>query len=248
MYSFETVFAVNSHDCDKNGVLKPSGYLKYMQEAANIHCERTGFGYDDCLSRGTAFLLSRVALDVYEPVRAYDEVVCRTCPAAGRGVSFNRFTAMYKNGRQVALLTSVWALIRLSDRGILRVSEADYTLPTGDMPETRAPLYLRIPKDTAFEECGDYPVRYSVCDRNRHFNNTRYPDMFCDLAGDLSGKMLTALSVSYLAEAPEGETLRVFRAPAPTPEGLSGQALYFKAFRQSDGKLCCEAMMSEKEL
>ena len=240
---FELPFTVNSHECDFNGVMKPSGYLKYMQETANVQCERAGFGYDDCLERGSAFILSRVSLDVLIPLRAGAQTVCRTFPADSRGLSFNRSAVLLADDAPAAVLSSVWALVRLSDRSLIRVDESGLILPTCASLETSAPLKLRIPRDTPFTECGVFTVPYSYCDRNRHMNNTRFADMLCDFCPDLSGKTLRELSISYLAEAPLGETLDLFRAPA-LQDRTETDALFFKATRRFDQKICCEALLS----
>ena len=245
---FEYTRRVDSHDCDSSDLLKPSGFFRYMQEGANLQCQRAGFGYDDNLARGTAFMLSRAALDVYTPLRPYEVISVRTCPANSSGLSFNRCTGIYKDGKCAAQLTSVWALVKLSDRSLVRVSESGLTLPTVEMPKTSAPLVLRIGRSAAFEKVGELHVTYSLCDRNRHMNNTRYPDVLCDFSGDLTGKTAVALSLSYLGEAPLGETLQVWRAQGETPAGIDGATSLFRILRESDGRVCCEALITFKSI
>ena len=232
---FELPFRIDSHDCGMDDLLKPSGCLRYLQETANIQCARAGFGYDDCLARGSAFVLSRVSLDILEPVHAYDEVIVRTCPAESRGVSFNRGTSMYKNGREVLRLNSVWALLRLRDRALVRVEDAGLTLPVMPLHETAAPLKFHIPRDAELRQIGSFTVRPSVCDRNRHMNNTRYADLFSDLLPPDS--RLTGLSISYRSEAPLGETLTLFSGDAP-------DGVYLFRALKSDGSVCCEAKIT----
>ena len=70
-YFFEKEFTVNSHDCGVNNVLTPTGLLRCLQETANAHAENAGFGYDACLEKGRAFVLSRVAVTMYEPPQAH---------------------------------------------------------------------------------------------------------------------------------------------------------------------------------
>lgn len=103
--AFETELKINSHDCDYNGVLRPSGYMRYLQECANLQVESGGFGYDDCLKKNCAFILSRVSLSVHQPLFPGDRVLCRTAPCQSKGVTFYRNSELYKNGRPVAELS-----------------------------------------------------------------------------------------------------------------------------------------------
>ena len=96
--AFETELKINSHDCDYNGVLRPSGYMRYLQECANLQVESGGFGYDDCLKKNCAFILSRVSLSVHQPLFPGDRVLCRTAPCQSKGVTFYRNSELYKNG------------------------------------------------------------------------------------------------------------------------------------------------------
>ena len=114
--AFETELKINSHDCDYNGVLRPSGYMRYLQECANLQVESGGFGYDDCLKKNCAFILSRVSLSVHQPLFPGDRVLCRTAPCQSKGVTFYRNSELYKNGRPVAELLPVGRLYRFQTK------------------------------------------------------------------------------------------------------------------------------------
>ena len=87
-----------------------------------------------------------------------------------------------------------------------------------------------IPKDA--ETVGTYTVNYADLDQNRHMNNTRYPDMYSNFL-PLENKRIESITISYLAEAPAGDTLTVMRAEK---DGF----YYFRTIR-SDGKINSEA-------
>ncbi|MBQ8911662.1 MAG: acyl-CoA thioesterase [Clostridia bacterium] len=189
-YSFQSNYQINSHDCDLNNHIRPSGLLRYLQETANLHIENAGTGYDVLKKEGRAFILSRVAVTLDEPLYAYDRVVGATTPTASKGASFNRFTTLLKGGRQVATLSSLWALVNVEDWSLVRVSEANLDLPTGNPLALSAPLKFRIPSDLSLEKAGTITASYSLCDRNRHMNNTTYPDALLNLLPDLTGKRI----------------------------------------------------------
>ena len=65
-------------------------------------------------------------------------------------------------------------------------------------------------------------------------NNTKYPDLYCNSI-DMRRRWVSGISISFLNEAPIGETLDVYLAEE------SGY-LFFKTIR-SDGKTNTEAFM-----
>ena len=236
-YSFQSNYQINSHDCDLNNHIRPSGLLRYLQETANLHIENAGTGYDVLKKEGRAFILSRVAVTLDEPLYAYDRVVGATTPTASKGASFNRFTTLLKGGRQVATLSSLWALVNVEDWSLVRVSEANLDLPTGNPLALSAPLKFRIPSDLSLEKAGTITASYSLCDRNRHMNNTTYPDALLNLLPDLTGKRIKELSICYQAEMPLGETADVYIGKDPL------DVYYFRTLRQSDQRVGVEARM-----
>lgn len=241
-YSFRSEYRINSHDCDLNNHIRPSGLLKYLQETANLHIENAGKGYDYLQKEGRAFILSRVAVTLQEPLYAYDRIASATTPTESKGASFNRFTTLEKGGKQVAVLSSLWALVDIQNKSLVRVNDAHLDLPTGNALECTAPLKFRIPKETALSFCGVITAHYSLCDRNRHMNNTTYPDALCNLLPDLTGKRIKELSICYQNELPLGASADVFLGKEE--DGV----YYFRTVRQEDGKIGVEARMVFAEL
>ena len=241
---FERPMTVNSHDCDYNGVLRPSGVLRCLQEIANYHVENAGCGYEKLASNGQAFVLSRVAVVMHRPILPYTELRARTWPCESKGVTFVRSSQLLMGGEPAAELTSIWALLNIADKSIVRVKDADFGLIEGTPLEISAPLKFRIPGELMLGEAGRFKVGYSVCDQNMHMNNTRYPDMLCDfLPLSLVGKRLSEMSISYLAESHLGEELTVYMAEDPETG-----AYFFRTVRQSDGKTGIEARLAFADL
>ena len=81
-------------------------------------------------------------------------------------------------------------------------------------------------------EVGTYTVSYADTDQNRHMNNTRYADMYASFL-PMEGMRIRSLSISYLAEAPMGEVLRVFR--------VFKDGVYYLRTVRADGKTNTEA-------
>lgn len=241
-YCFESDFTVNSHDCDINNVLRPSGVLRYLQETANLHIEHVNYGYDFCKSMGRAFVLSRVAVTLHAPIFAYEEIRGRTWACDSKAMSFNRCSQLLKGNQCVAELSSSWALLNFENQTLVRVADSGLDLPYGKQLTHSAPMKFRIPSTLLIEPVGKFSVGYSVCDRNHHMNNTRYPDLLCDFLPSLEGKRLSELSISYMNEAHLGEKVSVFRGQ--DADGV----WFFRTIRRSDGKTGIEARISFTDL
>lgn len=246
-YHFAWDYQINSHDCDINNHVTPSGLLRYLQETANHHVEQLGKGYDVLKKEGQAFILSRVAVSLHRPLYAYERLQGRTTPEESKGVSFLRTITLYQGEERVATLSSLWALVNVEDKSLVRVADAHLNMPTGKGEEHEAPLKFRIPKEVELEELGTFRADYSLCDRNHHMNNTTYPNVLCNLLKDeqglpfLSGKRIASLSLAYLSEMPYGATATAFAGR--DEQGV----LYFRTVRE-DGKTGVEARMVFEDL
>ncbi len=229
MSVFEHKTEVDVHDVDYNGIAKASSMMKYIQTAAQYQLTENGMTYENLYSRRRAFLLSRIRIEFDEPVRAYERLTASSFPCESRGYSFIRCYKIERDSAPICRAVSVWALIDTETRALVKVNDFDLGL------SLHAPLpmsinHFRIPKE--LREVGKFHVTYGICDQNRHFNNTNYPDMYAAFL-PLEGKRIKAMTVNYANEAQIGEILSVERAFF---DGL----YYFRTIR-SDGKINSEA-------
>lgn len=227
---------VDVHDVDYNGVAKTSSIMRYIQSAAQCQLTAGGMSYDNLRKRNRAFLLSRLKLEVLEPLRAYTPLTAITYPCESRGYSFLRCYALESDGRLVARAISVWALLDTESRGLVRVNDFDLGLPI--LPKNDLVLgAMKLP--STLTDIGGYGVHYGDVDQNMHMNNTKYPDMYSNFL-PLSGRMIRSLTINYSKEAQIGEKLRVQRAE-------EGGLFYFRTLR-SDGEVNSEAQIELSDI
>ncbi|MBQ7377889.1 MAG: acyl-[Clostridia bacterium] len=231
---------VNSHDTDYNGVLRASGVLKYMQEAANMQLHELGPSNDELMEQGQTFFLSRIGFLTYEPIAAYEELRAQSWAGKSRGFSFNRFYRIYRGDIVVAEGVSVWALLDMNTHHPLRVDSYHANFEIDETLALDLPAHFRMPKPTEeMERVGSYTVLYDDLDKNMHMNNTRYPDMLLSTQ-DMRGKYAQSLVINYVNEAPLGEVLSIYSC-------CDGDTLYLKSVRR-DGKTNAEAQLKLKDL
>ena len=234
-------YNVRWHDTDANREVHPSGVLMFMQETANRQFEAAGRPLDGIRDeQGVGFILSRIAIEITEPIHAYEDIEVETFTCKGRGFTFPRGFEIKRNGKTLARAMSQWALVRVADKSLVKAE--DFPLSFGDEAELamEMPLRFRIPRDVVWEQVGSRSIAFSDIDYNMHMNNTKYPDMLCDFLPDPSHTRAVGVSLSYCKEAAYGDTLAVERADA-------GDGVYYIRTRKGED-VCLEAMIKTEKV
>ena len=210
----------NWHDTDARRCVRPSKVVEYMQETANRQCESSNLPLEKLRDeRGLAFILGSISMNFYAPLHAYDEIEVRTWCKEAKSYIFNRYFEIIKDGEKVAEATSVWVLIDLNKKTMVRADAYDFLFGSFyyDEPVDQSLLLpkARIPRDAELYEVGKRKIVYSDIDYNMHMNNTHYPDMICDFLDEMNDEKseysVSAMSLSYVKESHLGSTLTVTR-------------------------------------
>ncbi len=218
-----------NHDTDINGILRPTAIQRYMQETANRQLRDCGPSYEDLWKSGKAFILSRMAVNIYRPIKQYEDIEVMTWPSdSDRGAAFNRCYAIYAEGEEIARGIGVWALVDIPTKKLLRVDDVDLSSCEAGPVFTVDGLRFRIPKE-GMTEVGKYQVTYNLVDCNMHMNNTNYPDMFYSFIPEVEKCYVKDMSITYKAEAPLGAELTIHRSePAVNEDGSI--TYYFRSY------------------
>lgn len=226
-------YKINAHDVDFNNIVSATGLLRYMQDTANCNMEGQKPSYNELFESGRAFVLSRMKVSIYGILHSHDEVDVSTWACESTGASFKRCFSVEKDGMKVAEAASVWALIDRNAQRLVRVSDFENNYCIDEMVELDLAPRFRLPSDVNLTLVGDRMVEYQDVDMNRHINNTRYADILCGYIPDMAKKRVIGMEISYVGEAPLGDTLKVYMAES---DGI----YYFRTVR-SDGKTNVEA-------
>ena len=229
MKEFRTNLIVDIHDVDYNGIAKTSALMRYIQSAAQTQLTENGMSYEELKAMKRGFILSRIRMEVSEPIKAYTPLTAITYPCESRGYSFLRCYELLRDGISVARAIAVWALIDTENRSLVRVNDFDLNLPTCQ-PNDLVLGHIKMPSELV--DIGGYGVHYGDVDQNRHMNNTKYPDMYSNFL-PLEGKMIKSINIHYNNEASIGEKLRICRIQ-------EGNKFFFRTIR-ADGKINSEA-------
>ena len=115
-------FTVRSYQTDLNARMKPSAILEVMQEAAGQHSERLGLGRSALLAKNTAWVLTRVEVDM-DRYPAFEETFSvETFPMPVRRCFFPRyFIFRDSNGIEIGRAATLWVLLDLGTRSMTKL-------------------------------------------------------------------------------------------------------------------------------
>ena len=239
MNMFEKVgvfhFETESYLLDFRGRVTIPMIGNYMMHAASNHASRRGFGFSDMTEKHTAWVLSRMAIEINrypemsEPVTLYtwiDEV--------GRFLTSRCFELNDTSGAVIGYARSVWAAIDMQTRrpAPLDVEALSVYISDRVCPIEKPCKIVAVEDDAIMTP---YHVKYSDLDINGHFNSIKYIEHLLDLFElDLfREKEVRRFDISYLSEGRYGMPLTLFKKE-------TGQDKYNMAICH-DGKAICRA-------
>ncbi len=208
---YEHKTLIDTRDVDGRGHCRPSALLGHLQEAATLAAEGRGFGRDMLMARYGAFwMLARLWYRVERPIRWGEELTIHTWHRGGKGASMYRDFDLYVQGERVGEAVSVWVLVQLADRKMLRLSQVPELEGTegGERNKNIQLNKLRMPENMQLTE--RRLMHYSDTDINAHVNNTRYADFACDAIhaeGLGEGQFIREMQLGYHAECRPGEVI-----------------------------------------
>lgn len=183
---YKTQRIVANYECDENDKMQIGASLRCMQDVASLQLEHLGQGYERLLNdHNMVFLLAKTCLKVHRRPMCDEIITLATCPTKGKGARFNRDVVIYdKEDNPLISILTVWMLVDVTDRKILRPNAYPYPLPAAnsivgnDIQEERLP---RISTEMQPIYSKTQPVEYSHIDNNGHVNNSVYMDFMANL-------------------------------------------------------------------
>ena len=211
---------VNSFECDFQRRWKSSAIFQHLTEAATIHADQFGVGFDGMLSRNLFWVHSRMKIKFFTFPRAEEEITIRTWPKTIQQKLFyiRDFEILDNNEKQLAVATSAWLVMDATSRRMVSPHSLDFTLPS--LPD-RFGLDEPLEK-LRFEKGGEERLRvhagYSVVDMLGHVNNSRYVEWICDAfpLDMYQHHTLDWIQINYDHEIRPGEEVALFLENAPS--------------------------------
>lgn len=209
-------FKVHASDTDYRSKGKLSFLLDIMQRAADSAVSSLGLNIEKMLEARMGWMVITLSLDLHRFPQPNEMLSVRTWSKGNKGALWQRDYRIFDgNGSGIASARSIWALVDIDKRKILRPS----ALPVAVEPYLEdsvgsLPAKVTIPEEAPLAEAYRYQVKYSGLDNNGHLNNARYVDLCCDalILEEWNEAELSGLQITYAQEAKYGDEITIWRS------------------------------------
>lgn len=185
----------------------------YLIHAASNHAATRGFGFSDMNEKHTAWVLSRLAIEIMRyPERSEKITLYTWIDEVGKLFTSRCFELIDEKGTQIGFARSIWAAIdmqtrrpTLLDSERLNVYVSDRPCPI-ERPGKIAPVENKT-------EGVPYRIKYSDIDINGHLNSIKYMEHLLDLF-DLElfrEKEIRRFEIAYQSEGKYGMPLTLHK-------------------------------------
>ncbi|GHV22321.1 acyl-ACP thioesterase [Bacteroidia bacterium] len=209
-------FHIESYVCDFRGKVTLPVIGDFILQAATIHAQARGFGYEAISKDNVAWVLSRLSIEISEyPGYNEDFVVETWIEDVTRFFTQRCFRFINQEGKSVGYARSIWAAIDVKTRRpvdipVWRPDIAEYIDKTIGCPVEKP---AKIPAVEGIEPAIGYSVRYSDIDINCHMNSIKYMEHAINVF-DLEmfkQKNICKFEMVYLAEGIFGDKLKLYK-------------------------------------
>ena len=206
---YEARFTIRTSECGADGKIRIASLMQYLQEAAALHAEQLGFGFERLGQMNSYWVLSNFGLEIIRLPVWREQVAIRTWPSGyNRVIASREFVGRDQANRELFKAGSEWMILDKQKNRPKNLFRLDLDLPkTGEKALSDELNRLRLSE--GYQKVERVRVPYSSIDLNRHVNNTEYVRWGLDalrraftVEGDVHW-----MQVSYLSEVFEGDEL-----------------------------------------
>lgn len=211
-------FVAEPFHCDCSGRLTMGVLGNHLLNCAGFHAADRGFGMATLNENHYTWVLSRLAVELEEIPREYEEFSIQTwVENVYRLFTDRNFAVLDKEGKAIGYARSVWAMISMENRkpaDLLALhggSIAGYVCAK-DCPISK-PGRIKV---SAQSPVAVYRTKYSDIDINGHVNSIKYIEHILDLfpMETFKEKRVKRFEMAYVAESYYGDTLDFYSEPA----------------------------------
>ena len=123
--TLNTAFKINAYDVYDR--IKPSAVFDEFQNAASLHADKLGVGFDDLIKKKAVWMLIRCRYDVISYPSFEQPLNITTYPLKPKGIEFDReYEITDKSGNKLIKGSSMWCICNLETRKLMFGNEFTY--------------------------------------------------------------------------------------------------------------------------
>ena len=216
-------FQIPCYNTDMSRRLKPASFMDLAQEAATLHANILGFGYDDLIVSGNAWIISRMRVVFVDTPKWRENVTLATWHKGLNRLFFLRDFLMTDNDGNVKVkATTSWLVLNLDTRRLVRDPKLldEGKTCTENVIETPADKVV-MPKDAEVKLVMEHEAAYSDLDMNGHVNNAMYMQWAMNAVNyEISSERpVKEFTINFNHEIKPQETVSIYKAIVEKEDG-----------------------------
>ena len=211
-------FVAEPFHVDFTGKLTLGVLGNHLLNCAGFHASDRGFGIATLNENHYTWVLSRLAIELFEMPQQYEEFQIKTwVEKVYRLFTDRNFALLNKDGKQIGYARSVWAMISMEDRkpaDLLALhggNITDYVCEDEACPIEKSGR-IKVNESVA-EHAGEHIAKYGDIDINGHVNSIKYIEHVLNLfpLEWYKTKCIYRFEIAYVAESYFGDTLHFYK-------------------------------------
>jgi medium-chain acyl-[acyl-carrier-protein] hydrolase len=207
-------FQVTSADTDMQARIRLGSLVNFLIQSAIDSADSLGFGFGGIRQQNLFWVLSRLTLDIFRPLKWYEKVEVETWPKNIEKILYLRdFLLRDENRNIIARATSGWLAVDIETKRLKKIDgiHSEFFIRLKDkhaIPETPGKLVPLLGGENYEISSGYYDI-----DMNKHVTTTRYVDWMMDtLPLDFHLEHYPRkLTLNFMKETMPGEKIRLVR-------------------------------------
>jgi acyl-ACP thioesterase len=209
MEKYTKEFIIPYYDTDKNGLLKISALLAYMEETSSFHSDALGIGVEELGKNNYGWMLNRWRARFYKLPKVKEKVIIDTWTSGfDKFYAYREFAVYDINNEPICNATTLWIFLDVEKKKPIRVPK-EFNGIYKIVDEKLMHDFADFRDDFTTKEGMDFHVRRSDIDYNQHVNNVKYLDWILETVPEdvYENYQLHELDIQYKKELKLGTTI-----------------------------------------
>ena len=209
-------FHIESYVCDFTEKATITVMSRFLLDAASIHAQHRGFGYEHILKDNVVWVLSRFSIQMDEyPGHNKDLTVETWIESVSRLFTQRCFYFIDQSGKIIGYARTIWAALDMQTRRPIDIPawRPDMLQYVDDEKQCPIEKMSKIPPIDGIDSSMGYTVRYSDIDINKHMNSIKYIEHVVNIfdLSFFSEKIIHKFEIVFLAEGMCGDKLKLYK-------------------------------------
>jgi len=236
-------YKVQPMDVDFNETIRFTQMGGYLLHAAGEHAEKNGFGTNVLHEQNLAWVLSRLAIEMYRYPSSEEPFQVETWIENYTRISTTRnFRMLDAAGEVIGAASSIWCMLDMTTRKAIDLkSKQEYAaFATGISSLIESPVKVA---GIDGHSVSRHRVKYSDIDFNRHANSMKYLEWMVDLfpLEAFSHQKVKRVDINYINEVLFGEIVEIYQDFSQT-----GKCLF--DLRRGEDMICKAQILFENDI